>query len=144
MAEIERRPLTFAVQELWLLHDFVRHEIPDMERWKYPPADPELNEEIALAIEACASNGMSEYTLDLTKHQLLVIDYLIRHDYKTAQMAKGRDVLLKVFKARREMAGLTVASAGDANDKTYQEVKNNAAANRNTDDYPNDYSGTRN
>lgn len=75
-----------------------------MERWKFPPVDLELNEEIAWAIDACVSDNLTEFTLDLTKQQLLVIDYLIRHDYKNSMMAKGRDILLKVFRARRELA----------------------------------------
>lgn len=124
--EEERRPVTFTLAELWLLHDFVRHECPEMERWRFPPADLELNEEIALAIEACVSDGLEEYTLDLTRHQLLVIDYLIRHDYKTGQLAKERDILHKVFQARREMAGL---KTGNGRDLAYKEVSKHGAAN---------------
>lgn len=101
---IETRAVTFTLPELWLLHAFVRHEMPQQEQWQMPPADEELNEQIALAIEACENVGLDSYTLLLTRQQLLVIDYVIRYDYKTPEGARGKDILLKTFRARRELA----------------------------------------
>lgn len=43
----ERVAVTFALNELWLLHDFIRHEAADTKSWRYPPACEELNDEIA-------------------------------------------------------------------------------------------------
>lgn len=100
-----------------------------MERWKFPPCDLELNEEIALAIDACVSDNLLEYTLDLTRQQLLAIDAVIRHDLKNSMMAKGRDILLKVFRARRELAfGYLIGGT----DRSFEEVTN-ASPDRNPD-----------
>jgi len=125
MAEIERRAVTFSLPELWLLHDFVRHEIPEAKSWRYPPASEDLNEEIALAIEACETHELTDYTLLLSKGDLLVIDYFVRRDHKTPEGAAGKKVLLKVFRARKEM--MSEMPAHDGDDRTYREVTRHAA-----------------
>ena len=102
--EEPRRSIAFTLPELWLLHAFVRHEMPQQDLWRMPPADEELNEQIALAIEACENLGLANYPLHLTRHHLLTIDYLIRYDFKTPEGARGKDILLKTFRARRELA----------------------------------------
>lgn len=117
----ETRPVTFTLPELWLLHSFVRHEMPQQDLWRQPPADEALNEQIALAIDACETLGLNSYTLLLTQQQLLVIDYLIRYDYKTPEGARGKDILLKTFRARREMAGDLPPAASPSID-TYKDA----------------------
>jgi hypothetical protein len=129
----ERAPVTFTLGELWLLHDFIRHEAPDIKSWRYPPACEELNDEIAFAIESCESHGLEEYTLVLSRGDMLTIDYFIRRDQKTPEGASGKKVLLKVFRARKELAIHIPDHNGD--DRTYMEVKN-ASAN-DTDASPN-------
>jgi len=110
--------------ELWLLNHFVRHEQSDQDRWHWPPADLELNDEVAKAIVAC-EDGESEYTLLLTRHQLLVVDYCIRADYKwPSPAAFGKAILLKTFRARE---GFTVVSCGD---QSYEEAKRHAEYNQ--------------
>jgi hypothetical protein len=127
MLESERRPVTFTVAELWLLHDFIRHELPDTRSWRYPPASEELNDEIALALDACEAHGLSEYTLLLSRGDLLTIDFFVRRDHKTPEGASGKRLLLKVFQARRELfSGLV--SQDEGQDKTYKEVKEHAPA----------------
>jgi len=101
--KIETHPVTFTLPELWLLNSFVRHEIPQQETWKLPPADEMLNEQIMLAIDACETTPLPDYTLLLTRHQILVIDSLIRADFKTPEGARGKEILLKIFRARRDM-----------------------------------------
>jgi hypothetical protein len=119
---IETRSVTFTLPELWLMHAFVRHEMGQQEQWKLPPADEDLNEQIALAIESCERFSLAEYTLLLTRHQLLVIDYLVRYDYKTPEGARGKDILLKTFSARRELSLGLPTSENPASDKTYSDV----------------------
>jgi len=119
---IETQSITFSVPELWLLHAFVRHEMAQQEQWKLPPADEDLNEQIALAIESCERCNFSEYTLLLTRHQLLVVDYLVRYDYKTPEGARGKDILLKTFAARRELTLGLPNCDGSANDASYSEA----------------------
>jgi hypothetical protein len=127
MLESERRPVTFSVAELWLLHDFIRHELPDLRSWRYPPASEELNDEIALALDACEAHGLTEYTLLLSRGDLLTIDFFVRRDHKTPEGASGKKLLLKVFQARRELYSGLVGQ-DDAEDRTYKEVKEHAPA----------------
>ncbi|TMB98084.1 MAG: hypothetical protein E6J42_06770 [Chloroflexi bacterium] len=130
MAEVERRAVTFSLAELWLLHDFVRHEIPEAKSWRFPPASEDLNEEVALAIETCETHGLDEYTLMLSKGDMFVIDYFVRRDHKTPEGGSGKRVLLKVFRARKELNEEIPDHAGD--DRTYREVTRHAATDFDT------------
>jgi hypothetical protein len=130
MADTEGRPVTFSVSELWLLHDFIRHEIPEGKSWRFPPASEELNDEIALALDACETHSLQEYTLVLSRGDLLAIDYFVRRDHKTPEGASGKKILLKVFQARREMASELPEHDGD--DRTYREVMEHASADFDT------------
>lgn len=121
--------MTFTLAELWLLHDLVRHEVPQRDQWKYPPADLALNDDIAAAIYACETDKLPEYTLDLERGDLLVIDYCLRRDVKTPEGANGKVMLLKTFRTRAELGGLKV---GNGIDLTYKEVKHHASGS--TDD----------
>src|SRR5207237_9672656 len=125
-AEIERKPVTFSRDELWLLHDFVRHELPESRQWRYPPASEELNEEIVVALDACETHELPEYTLLLSKGDMLVIDFFIRRDHRTPEGASGKNLLLKIFRARSELSSGLVEHEG--NDFAYREVRKDAAA----------------
>jgi hypothetical protein len=125
-AEIERKPVTFSRDELWLLHDFVRHELPESRQWRYPPASEELNEEIVVALDACETHELPEYTLLLSKGDMLVIDFFIRRDHRTPEGASGKNLLLKIFRARSELSLGLVEHEG--NDFAYREVRKDAAA----------------
>jgi hypothetical protein len=129
--EVPRRPVTFSLGELWLLHDFIRHELPDANNWRYPPASRDLNEEIAFALEACESCEMDEYTLCLSKADLLAIDYFVRRDQKTPEGASGKGILLKTFRARKELASEMSMAAGDVPDRAYREVNINGSRDNN-------------
>ena len=126
----DRWPVTFTLAELWLLHDFIRHEMQGQETWAHPPVSEELNEEIAQAIAACDADGLQEYTFLLGRHDLLAIDYLIRRDYKTPEGASGKTVLLKTFRARRGLAMQEISSreVDPRLDHTYREVKADGSA----------------
>ncbi|MEO8456679.1 MAG: hypothetical protein ABI559_02595 [Chloroflexota bacterium] len=122
---VERVPVIFAIGELWLLHDFVRHESPDAKAWRYPPACEDLNDEIAFAIDCCETHSLTEYTLMLSRGDLLTIDYFIRRDHKTPEGASGKRVLLKAFRARKELADHILEHTGD--DRTFMEVTGHAS-----------------
>lgn len=124
--EVERRPVTLTRDELWLLHDFVRHELPDSRQWRYPPASEDLNEEIVLALDACETHGLDEYTLLLSRGDMLVIDFFVRRDHRTPEGASGKQLLLKIFRARSELS--LELPEHEGNDLTYKEVKKDAAA----------------
>src|SRR5207247_5591802 len=103
-AEIQRKPVTFSRDELWLLHDFVRQELPESRQWRFPPASEELNEEIVLALDACETHELPEYTLLLSKGDMLVLDFFVRRDHRRPEGASGKSSLLKIFRARSERA----------------------------------------
>jgi hypothetical protein len=126
----ERCPVTFTVSELWLMHDFVRHEVPDAKSWRYPPGSEDLNEEIAFALETCESHALPEYTLMLSKGDLLAIDYAVRRDHKTPEGASGKAILLKAFRARKQLTMDIPDHSGD--DMTYTEVRQHASADHDT------------
>jgi hypothetical protein len=92
--------------------------------WKFPPVSRELNEEIALALHACLTDKLSEYTLLVTEGDLLLIDYVIRRDMKTPEGARGEDILKKVFKARAELAfqGLLGAEIDESHQQALERV----------------------
>lgn len=115
--------ISFTLAELWLLNDFIRHELPAGGTWQFPPASVDLNDEIAFAIETCEAHNVSEYTLQLSRGDLLAIDYFVRRDHKTPEGASGKQVLLKTFAARKALDfGLGIPDhAGD--DLTYREVR---------------------
>lgn len=124
VGESERAPVVFTLAELWLLNDFVRHELPDAKTWRFPPASEDLNEEIAMAIDTCESHGVQEYTLLLSRGDLLLIDFHVRRDHRTPEGASGKTLLLKTFRARKELA--TEFPEHDGDDKTYREVTHHA------------------
>lgn len=104
--------VAFALEELWLLRAYVRHEIPQLETWKFPPASLELNDQIAEAILLCEEHGQQEASLLLTRGDCLVIDAVVPQDAKSVSGVRiGQTVLLKSFAARRELSGGLTASA---------------------------------
>jgi hypothetical protein len=58
---------------------------------------------------------------------LLAIDYFIRRDHKTPEGASGKAVLMKVFRARKELADQMNVASGAVSDRTYKEVMTNAS-----------------
>jgi hypothetical protein len=107
-------PVAFTREELWLLRSFVRHEIPQQETWKFPPASIELNDQIAEAILLCEEHDIDEAVLLLTRGDCLVIDAVVPQDAKSVSGARiGQSILLKSFVARRDLAGGPTASAAE-------------------------------
>ena len=132
-------PIVFSLFELWMLTDFVRADIPDREKWSYPPASKELNTEIALAIASCEENGLDEYTLLLSEGDMLVIDYNVRAAHKTPEGAKGKDILLKLYRARAKLEedSLGFKTNADTDDKTYKSaVKEKEVTDASASDSP--------
>ena len=117
---IEESSIEFTINELWLLNSFVRHDEDAINKKRWPVVSTELNEQIALAIVACEDSGLEGYTLLLTKGDLLLIDYHIRCDTKTPEGAKGKEILLKIYRARRDM--LLGPLADDTEEESYKEA----------------------
>ncbi len=142
--EVASVPVEFTLEELWMLHDFIRHDPSAVSRDRWPTVSTDLNEDIALAVVACESGGLKSYTLTMTRGDMLVVDHHVRRDAKTPEGAKGKEILLKVFKARHDLAfGPT---ADDADELSYkaamakvesekdQEVHEDAETSDRTDD----------
>ena len=133
-------PVIFTLQELWLLNDFVRHDEEkgdERERARYPTVSTPLNEEIALALNACHEHGLAEYTLTLAYADILLIDHQIRRDYKTMEGANGKAILLKVYKARAVMSNRLLAkwpTSEPIEDKSYRKEVQRAAASDDPDE----------
>jgi hypothetical protein len=111
-------PVELTAEELWMLHDLVRHDQDAISEKKWPVVSTELNEQVALAIVACEDSKLKSYTLLLSAGDILLLDYVVRRDMKTPEGAKGKDILLKLFRARRDLAIGPVADT--YNDTTYK------------------------
>jgi hypothetical protein len=96
--------VTFTNDELWLLQRCIRHEMPQQDVWKYPPASVELNDQIASGILLCAQYNVGDVTLQLSWGDLLAIDFTVPADAKDVNGRPiGRNVLLKSYAARAEL-----------------------------------------
>ncbi len=133
--EAVRAPVEFTLAELWMLHDHVRHVAAESEKARWPIASKELNDQVALAILACEDGKLGAYTLLMTDRELMVIDHWIRRDMKIVDEggASGKDILLKLFRARRELAYGATAEGGEdlsyktaLDRKTYEKEAENA------------------
>lgn len=94
----------FARDELWALQACCRHEAPQQQMWKYPPANLELNEAIAEALLFLEDNGLTEVALTLTWEQCLAIDASVSQATKDANgKPLGRTILMKTFRIRHEL-----------------------------------------
>ncbi len=115
----------FTLAELWMLHDLVRHDENAVSEYKWPTVSTGLNEQVALALVACEDGGLKSYMLALGAGGLLLLDYHVRRDMKTPEGANGAAVLLKTFRARRDMAYGPLAV--DFDDLAYKAVMNEKA-----------------
>lgn len=115
--------ITFTSAELWLLCSFIkpatRHIGYESEGVTVQPGSTRLSDQLADALVACEDSGLEEYTLDLTRDDLLLISYLIEPSYKTPEGGNGKTILLKTFRARQKDAGLVLSAAVD---RSYTEV----------------------
>lgn len=97
----------FSLPELWLMRGTVRHAIANEDQWKgYPPANVDLNDQIAAAILRCEEYNIGVTTLDLSRGDCLVIDFNVNQDAKDREGNEiGKELLLKTFKARKQLRG---------------------------------------
>lgn len=143
--EAVRAPVEFTLAELWMLHDHVRHVAQDSERSRWPIASKGLNDQVSLAILACEDGRLGAYTLLMTDREIMVIDHWIRRDMKSPppEEANGKEMLLKLFRARRELAYGPTAEGGEdlsyktaLDRKTYEKEAENADADNKPDEDP--------
>jgi hypothetical protein len=104
--------VVFSLDELWLMQACIRHECPQAEQWKFPPASLGLNDSIAAAILLCEEQDQQEAALLVGRHDCLVIDFNVPANAKDANgKPVGKAVLLKSFQSRRQLEdGLEISS----------------------------------
>ena len=96
--------ILFSLDELWLLQSVIRHEMPQMDTWHFPPASLSLNDQIAEALVLCDEHDLGEAAILLTRGDCLAIDHNVPQGAKSAAgVAIGKSVLMKSFHARREL-----------------------------------------
>ena len=114
----------FTFDELWLLQSVIRHELPQLEQWDFPPASLDLNDQVAEALVLCDESGLGEAALILSRGDCLVIDYCVPQGAKSASgHAIGKSVLLKSFRARRAIETHELPSAEEPAQPTAGEVR---------------------
>lgn len=97
-------PAIFSLDELWVLQRYVRHECADREKWKFPPASLELNEQVTDAIRFCAETGTDEAALLLSKGDCLLLDMVVPQDAKTTKgVLAGPSILLRAYGVRHAL-----------------------------------------
>ena len=142
MSDIDSASIEFTLAELWMLHDVVRHDQDAISRKRWPVVATALNDDVALAILACEDGGLKAYTLELTRGDVLLLDFHVRRDMKTPEGARGMDILLKLFRARRDML-FGFRSADGASDESYKTALHRetvAAASEAADEVLNEFS----
>jgi len=116
--------VVFTCEELWLLQSVIRHEAPQQEQWKYPPASLELNDQIAQALLLCEEHGLDEAALLLTMEDALVIDYCVPQSAKSPSgLPIGKNILMKSFAVRREIEQGLSATAEEPGSLSPSEIQ---------------------
>jgi hypothetical protein len=104
MSQPTTTSIIFSCEELWLLQSTIRHEVPQMEQWRYAPASPALNDQVSDALVRCHEFNLAEAALLVTRGDCLAIDYCVPQGAKSASGAPiGKNILMKSFLARREL-----------------------------------------
>lgn len=110
----DRTPQVFTLEELWLLHAKVRHEMAHQGDWQDPPASLGLNEAIIAAILFCEELGQAEACVELDLKDCLVIDFVVPQEAKDKDGNPiGKNVLRKSFRARAKLTGHEIPATAE-------------------------------
>lgn len=122
--ETQTATAVFTSEELWLLQSVIRHEAAQQEQWRFPPANLDLNDQIAESLLRCEELGIDEAALLLTMEQALVIDYCVPQSAKsTSGTPIGKNILLKSFRVRKTIEDGPTASADEPGTPSATEVQ---------------------
>ena len=92
------------LDELWLLQQYIRHEVQGGREWEAPPASHDLNDRIAGSILMLEETSEAEAAFELTFRDCLAIDCTVPASAKDVDGKPiGRKILLKTFEARRQL-----------------------------------------
>jgi len=113
----------FSTDELWLLQSVIRHEMAQPEQWKAPPFSASLNEQVGEALVLCHDHDQGEAAVLLTMADCLAIDYCVPQSAKSPSGNPiGKQVLLKSFRARAEVAHHWASSQAEPEDPSHDEL----------------------
>ncbi len=113
----------FTADELWLLQSVIRHEMAQPEQWKAPPVSASLNDQVAEALVLCHDHDQGEAAVLLTIADCLAIDFCVPQAAKSpAGLAIGKQVLLKSFRARAEIANRWATSQAEPEAPSHDEL----------------------
>jgi hypothetical protein len=106
------------------MQSVIRHELPQSDQWKFPPAGVELNDQVAQALVFCDENGATEAALILSRGDCLAIDYCVPQGAKSAAgVPIGKHILMKSFRARRIIEDQVFPLADEPAQMTSGEVR---------------------
>ncbi len=118
---MESREVSFTAAEILLLNDLIKHEVPQMELWSWPPADIELSDQLLLAVEATAVSKAQDCILTLGRRDVVIINYHVSSTMREADgTAIGLHIICKVARTLRELTDQVVYT--EVTDRTYKEV----------------------
>jgi len=132
---VDIRPVAFSVDELWLLQSVIRHELAAAWAGSWPPANINLNDQIAEALVMCERFGVDSAILQLSRGDLYAIDYCVPAAAKDANGRPiGRIILLKSFEARQpEWGGEAYDEGEEAKLEKLEDWKHATADNETSD-----------
>ena len=94
----------FSLDELWLLQQYVRHEMQGGREWEAAPASLDLNDRIAGSILMLEETSEAEAAFELTFRDCLAVDCTVPASAKDVDGKPiGKKILLKTFEARRQL-----------------------------------------
>lgn len=95
-----------------MLQSAIRHEISQLEQWKFPPASLDLNDQIAECLLRCHEYSLADSALMLSRGDCLVIDYCVPQTAKSAAgVPIGKNILIKSFRARMQLLDGNILAA---------------------------------
>ncbi len=113
------------------MQSVIRHEMPQMDQWKFPPASLDLNDQVAQALVFCDENGMGEAALILSRGDCLTLDYCVPQGAKSAAgVPIGKHILMKSFRARRTIEDVQFPSADEPAQLSPGEVREHLRHNQ--------------
>ena len=96
--------IDLTLEELWLMHSVIRHDIARSVDWSFPPSSISLSDKIAEAILFCEEFGETQAALQVTRHDCLIIDACVPDNAKSVDgWSIGRSIQIIQFAARRAL-----------------------------------------
>jgi hypothetical protein len=114
----------FSLDELWIIREAVRHEVDGQDRWLFPPAGLELNDQVADQILFCVEKKEIEAPLLLSRGDCLILDFCVNLTMKDKDgLSLGKSILIKSFAARRDLRDGALETGTEPSAPSVSEIK---------------------